>query len=65
MAVDIGTPLDLLGLLKAAILTHVESASDFTGQFAVSYADCQAPLKLVISIWYENSFNGELYLVRM
>ncbi len=34
------------------------TVQEFTGSHSVSCKDCPAPLKMTISVWWENSFNG-------
>ena len=57
---DLGTPLTLLDKLSAAVGAVIADNADFSGQFSVNICECTAPLKLGVSVWWENSFNGEL-----
>ena len=58
LTVDLGTPLTLLDKLSAAVGAVITDNADFSGQFSVNICECTAPLKLGISVWWENSFNG-------
>ena len=58
LTVDLGTPLTLLDKLSAAVGAVITDNPDFSGQFSVGICECTAPLKLGISVWWENSFNG-------
>lgn len=58
-----GTSQGLLPMLKQALSSHVEGNSNFSGLTGVNCADCQSPLKFVLSIWWEYTFNGKLAAV--
>lgn len=57
---DLGTPLTLLDKLKEAVGAYIADNADFSGQYSVNIGEVTAPLKLGVSVWWENSFNGEL-----
>jgi hypothetical protein len=58
ITVDLGTDLGLVDKINTVVGAFIADNADFSGSYSVSVCECTAPLKLGISVWWENSFNG-------
>ena len=58
ITVDLGTDLGLVDKINTVVGAFIADNADFSGSYSVNVCECTAPLKLGISVWWENSFNG-------